>query len=56
MFGRKDKKADRKRGREKPTERKGGDLASMFGLNMETPGVCVCVCVVCGVWCVCVYV
>ncbi len=40
MFGRKDKKADRKRGREKPSERKGGDqLASMFGLNMETPGV-----------------
>ncbi len=43
MFGRKDKKADRKRGREKPSERKGGDLATMFGLNMEIPGVCVCV-------------
>lgn len=45
MFGRKDKKADRKRGREKTSSDKkgsGGELAAMFGLNMEIPGECVC--------------
>ena len=36
MFGRKDKKGDRKRGREKEGKSGGGggDLAGMFGLNM----------------------
>ncbi len=64
MFGKKDKKADRKRGREKTSGDKksgGGDLAAMFGLNMEIPGTrCVFTCVYCTVYfystvCVCVY-
>lgn len=42
MFGKKDKKPDRKRGREKASGDKkgsGGDLAAMFGLNMDIPGI-----------------
>ena len=44
MFGRKDKKGDRKRGREKEGKSGGGggDLAGMFGLNMGAmPGIVV---------------